>query len=237
MLVTCPSCQSAYRFSDEAIGDGRMVRCARCTTQWFAAPPPVQIMALEDAAAIEVVGEDMPPAPASEPTPSSQSRRPPRQKKPARKRRTEPLKPHLAFAAAGLLALGLLVFERVEVVRLAPSLASIYRVAGLAVNTRGLDIREVKSVEQLEEGSPLLLVTGAIANVTREPVAVPRLRLAVMTSDDRELYAWTTVSARAELGPGETTQFRARLASPPADGQRVEVRFLSRRDIMARSSY
>ena len=35
------------------------------------------------------------------------------------------------------------------------------------------------------------------------------------------------------LAPGETATFRSRLASPPADGRDVIVRFLNRRDLVA----
>jgi predicted Zn finger-like uncharacterized protein len=237
MLVTCPSCQSSYRFSDEAIGEGRMVRCARCTTQWFAAPPPEPIMALDDAAPIEAFEEAPALQSAADQAPPTDRRKTPRARKKPSGRRWPSIQPKLALALLGLAALALLFTQRVEVVRLAPSLSSLYGALGLGVNIRGLDLREVRSTEQLEEGSPLLLVTGAIANVTKTAVAVPRLRLAVMADDDRELYAWTTVAARGELGPGEIAQFRARLASPPAEGRRVAVRFLNRRDIMTRPGF
>jgi predicted Zn finger-like uncharacterized protein len=237
MLVTCPSCQSSYRFSDEAIGEGRMVRCARCTTQWFAAPPPEPIMALDDAAPIEAFEESTAVQTVDDQGAANIGRKKPRPRKRSSIRRWPATKPKPAIALIGLVALGLLLTQRVEVVKLAPSLASLYGALGLGVNIRGLDLREVRSAEQLEEGSPLLLVTGAIANVTKEAVAVPRLRLAVMADDDRELYAWTTVAARGELGPGEIVQFRARLASPPAEGRRVAVRFLNRRDIMTRPGF
>ncbi|MFC7052251.1 zinc-ribbon domain-containing protein [Hansschlegelia quercus] len=237
MLVTCPSCQSSYRFSDEAIGEGRMVRCARCTTQWFAGPPPEPIMALDDAAPVEAFDEE-PAAQTVDDQASTETRRKTsRARKQSGARRWPPIKPKFALVLLGLAALALLLIQRVEVVKLAPSLSSLYGALGLDVNIRGLDLREVRSAEQLEEGSPLLLVTGAIANVTKNAVAVPRLRLAVMADDDRELYAWTTVAARGELGPGEIAQFRARLASPPAEGQRVAVRFLNRRDIMTRPGF
>ncbi len=43
MRITCPSCHTEYDVSDEKLA-GRMVRCARCATEWtpvpeFAAPP------------------------------------------------------------------------------------------------------------------------------------------------------------------------------------------------------
>jgi len=118
-------------------------------------------------------------------------------------------------------------------VRAAPSLASLYSAFGLPVNVRGLAIQDVSSSELTDEGAPLLLVKGSIASLARTAVDVPRLRVAVLAADGRELYAWTTMAARAKLAPGETTTFRARLASPPAEGRTVAVRFLGRQDLAA----
>jgi hypothetical protein len=41
------------------------------------------------------------------------------------------------------------------------------------------------------------------------------------------------VTARSILAPGETAAFRTRLASPPAEGRDVIVRFFNRRDLLA----
>jgi predicted Zn finger-like uncharacterized protein len=43
MLIVCPNCTTSYQIDDASVGPaGRMVRCARCKTTWFAsAPNPV----------------------------------------------------------------------------------------------------------------------------------------------------------------------------------------------------
>lgn len=137
------------------------------------------------------------------------------------------------FAAAGIAALGVLIGARVPIVRAAPSLASLYETVGLPVNVRGLAIRDLRSSEDFADGAPLLVVTGVVENVSGTAIDVPRLRLAVTARGEREVYAWTTVAARPKLEPGETATFRARLASPPAEGQAISVRFLAKRDLMA----
>ncbi|MCK9916249.1 zinc-ribbon domain-containing protein [Microbacteriaceae bacterium K1510] len=39
MLIVCPSCATSYQIDPESVGSaGRMVRCARCKTTWFASP-------------------------------------------------------------------------------------------------------------------------------------------------------------------------------------------------------
>jgi predicted Zn finger-like uncharacterized protein len=43
MLLTCPSCETSFRVKPDALGpSGRTVRCARCHTNWFAAPEGVE---------------------------------------------------------------------------------------------------------------------------------------------------------------------------------------------------
>jgi len=39
MLIVCPSCATSYQIDPQSVGSaGRMVRCARCKTTWFASP-------------------------------------------------------------------------------------------------------------------------------------------------------------------------------------------------------
>jgi hypothetical protein len=70
-------------------------------------------------------------------------------------------------------------------------------------------------------------------NVTNRTVEVPRLRFALRSRAGHEVYAWTTVTGRSTLGPGESAAFRTRLASPPSEGRDVVVRFFNRRDLLA----
>lgn len=40
MLIVCPNCTTSYQIDDASVGPaGRMVRCARCKTTWFASTP------------------------------------------------------------------------------------------------------------------------------------------------------------------------------------------------------
>lgn len=134
-----------------------------------------------------------------------------------------------ACLATGLAVMALLVW-RAEVVRLLPQTAPLFRTIGLDVNLRGLALRDVRTVRDTAAGKPVLIVEGAVASVARKTVDVPRLRLAVRDGNGTEIYAWTAALEQAALEPGGTARFRARLAEPPAEGRRVEVRFLGRHD-------
>jgi predicted Zn finger-like uncharacterized protein len=69
MQIICPSCEAVYSVPDEKLA-GRAVKCARCSTTWTPAPPPVPAMVMRE---IEHVPEPhkppMLPPPAPDPPP------------------------------------------------------------------------------------------------------------------------------------------------------------------------
>jgi predicted Zn finger-like uncharacterized protein len=138
----------------------------------------------------------------------------------------------VVIAVLAALLVALVVF-RIEVVRFAPQTASLFSAVGLPVNLRGLAFENVRTTGEVHEGVPVLIVEGTIANVVNKTVEVPRLRFAMRNAAGHEIYAWTSVTGRSILSPGETATFRSRLASPPPDGRDVIVRFLNRRDLVA----
>jgi predicted Zn finger-like uncharacterized protein len=125
-----------------------------------------------------------------------------------------------------------LVLWRKDIVRLAPQTASLYSAIGLKVNLRGLTFANIKTIKEVQEGVPVLVVEGQIVAEGRQAVEVPRLRFAIRNASGYEIYSWTTIAGRTVLAPGEAIDFRSRLASPPADGRDVAVRFFNRRDML-----
>jgi predicted Zn finger-like uncharacterized protein len=125
---------------------------------------------------------------------------------------------------------------RATVVRFIPQTASLFSAIGLPVNLRGLSFDNVKTSVESQNGVMVLVVEGTIANVTRQPLEVPRLRFAVRNAAGYEVYAWTALPAQPVLAPGDVAPFRSRLASPPADAQNVIVRFFNRRDVAVGAS-
>lgn len=169
----------------------------------------------------------------SEPeTPASLGRKigPPR---PAKAKPVSTLSSHagVAFALVATLAVGLTaIVARAGIVRLWPDTAGLYAAAGWPVNLRGLALNGIRSELQRSERETILVVEGEVANPTDRDIDVPRLALEVRGVGGDALYAWTNEPPRGTLGPGETARFRARLASPPADGRQVLVRFAAAGD-------
>ncbi len=127
-----------------------------------------------------------------------------------------------------------LVAKRDSVAAFLPEMAHLYAMAGLKVNVQGLDIQNIKTLETMQNGTPLLVIEGVIKNVTTHGVDIPRLRLAVQTENGRELFAWTAVPAVPKLEQGGEIPFKAQLASPPLEGKKVAVRFTTRHDNLMR---
>lgn len=248
MLIVCPSCASRYELDAAKLGPtGRTVRCAKCDTRWHVepsafpeAPSPEETQALlseelEQAAAIDAevsaVASEMqePDAPEPEPTP------PPRRRPPARKSRASA---SMARADAirglavplGVTALGLAIFtglfwKRDMVVRAAPQLASLFEHLGLPVNVRGLRLTAIESGLVQDAQGRFLVVEGDVTNIAKGPTPMPLIEVSVKDAGGQTLYTWTTDPPRPSLDPSELVRFRARLASPPENGQSVQVRF------------
>jgi predicted Zn finger-like uncharacterized protein len=133
-------------------------------------------------------------------------------------------------AAMAALVMALLVW-RADVVRLLPQTASFYKLAGLDVNLRGVSFKDVKISTETVEGKPVLVIEGVIVGEAKKPVELPRLRFSVRDAQGSEIYAWNTVLDQTTLQPGERAGFKSRLASPPAEGKSIDIRFFNKRDV------
>jgi predicted Zn finger-like uncharacterized protein len=126
-----------------------------------------------------------------------------------------------------------LLTARQQIVSYAPQTASFYAAIGLPVNLRGLDFEGIQVTRSTQDGVPVLTVEGRIVATAKGIAEVPRLRFAIHDASGREVYAWTMLPSRTLLASGETLPFRSRLASPPAEGQNVSIRFFNHRDAIS----
>jgi predicted Zn finger-like uncharacterized protein len=142
-----------------------------------------------------------------------------------------PRRRSLAIVIAPLLLInGGLVLWRSDVVRAMPQTAPLFSVIGLGVNLRGIALTDVTSSRETNDNVSILVVQGTITNISRQQLDIPRIRLALRNAGGAEVYTWTVLPERPVLAPGESEPFQTRLASPPADGRDVVVRFFHRRD-------
>ena len=112
-----------------------------------------------------------------------------------------------------------------QVTSLFPGAAQIYAKAGVAVNTRGMEFREISYKRELDEGVLVLAIEGKVANVSDDLMKVPALRIALLDESKQELYSWTLRAEPEIVEPGAKAKFTSRLASPPSDASNLQVRF------------
>ena len=152
----------------------------------------------------------------------------------ARKRRNRWRRIPLPVAIVALIVIsGGLLSWRKDVVRYVPQLASFYSAIGMPVNLRGLAFTDLKIGNEIHDGVPVLVVEGLIVSMVSTPVEIPRIRFALRNATGAEVYSWTAQPSQPVLGAFETLPFRSRLASPPAEGHDIQVRFFTRRDAVA----
>ncbi|RDJ22093.1 DUF3426 domain-containing protein [Bosea caraganae] len=259
MLITCPSCASRYELDAAKLGpSGRKVRCASCQNLWHVeparelqeafpafpeAPSSEETAALLDeelrrAAEIDAEVSALTAERATESEPSQAGA--PASARRRRKDRGSAPRPPLAarlrnlgtpaaLALAGFAVLGLIAWKRDLAVRSAPQLAIVFEKLGLPVNVRGLSLTGIESGLVQDLQGRFLVVEGDVTNVTKTAAKVPLIEIAVKDAADQVLYTWTAEPPRASLEPSELVRFRARLATPPENGQSVQVRFTTAR--------
>jgi predicted Zn finger-like uncharacterized protein len=141
-------------------------------------------------------------------------------------------RPSLATVLFALFAANAaLIGWRTDVVRLMPQTASLFAAIGLPVNLRGLAFSDITTTTEAHDGVTMLLVQGTITNISKQPRDVPRIRLAMKNAAGAEVYSWTSLPTRSALAPGDSEPFQTQLASPPPEGNAVEVRFFLKRDL------
>ncbi|HWE06899.1 MAG TPA: DUF3426 domain-containing protein [Rhizomicrobium sp.] len=119
---------------------------------------------------------------------------------------------------------------RQEVVSLWPQSSSLYELLGVAASAKGIAIVDPAFHRELEDGQPVLAVTGRLVNTSSREVGVPAIRVALFDRDERELCHWTISPSQPTLRPGQSVKFFTQLSSPPAGARHLEMRFAASRE-------
>lgn len=232
MILSCPLCGTRY-LADMGLFTpaGRNVRCAKCGHVWFQVAPKSHVAA---SAKEPLTLEAIPEAPLN---PSLTTGWRPQAPEDAEEIEEEPSPRGFGGTVVTLLGWVALILSlvalgdagvryREDIAALWPQTATLYSALGLRVNVRGLEFAGVSSQSQLEDGQPVLAVTGNVVNVSGRELAVPTIRVSLKDDEERELYHWTFDPGVVTLPPGARRGFATRLASPPREARRLQVRFV-----------
>lgn len=242
MILTCPECATRYEVDGTNFpAEGRKVRCKKCGHVWHQPGErhDAERAEIEEAvfnpAAAEPVQDEPAAEPEVKPEPDARALEPERERQDAEDEIVP--KPRKAagraFAVAGWVGLVAIVLAigwsaaafRTQIVSAWPKSASLFSKLGMAVNMRGLDFTDVQHTSQMENGEPVLVITGRLVNVSAKKLDVPPLRVTLSDENRHPLYDWSFAPSSGALAPGQSVRFRTRLSNPPAAARHVDIRF------------
>ena len=228
MIVVCPSCATHQDVPQSHLADGRtFIRCGVCGQGWIENraieivdalaydPPETLIEETPDSVSAEL--EVMRLAEAAQ---VAEERFQERQRRRRRERRG------WATLAFSILVPVLTVAALPQQVAEAfPPASRIYALAGLDINARGLEFRNVGQKHMLADGTRVLAIQGEIVNVGSREQRIPTLKFILRDGAHQPVYDWTLNSSTRPIKPGETSTFVTRVASPPEPATEIEIRF------------
>ncbi|MBV9523318.1 MAG: DUF3426 domain-containing protein [Alphaproteobacteria bacterium] len=128
-----------------------------------------------------------------------------------------------AFLVLGAVAVAVLL--RDQVVALWPPAADLFAEAGLRTTPPGpiFEIRKTTPSLDKENGVPVVIVEGEIANVSNAARDVPKLRVILKDKDGKEIEQSTVAVPGPRLLPGASVPFRTSLPQPSTAATSVVV--------------
>jgi len=214
MIVSCPSCTTRYLIDPTALGgEGRTVRCAKCSHTWRERPPADMPKRID----ILPPGAEPRPIPFGSNLPALVARR----------RRANRLG-WLAVAAAIVIIVAGAILARGPIVDAWPPAEKLYSAVGLGadeIDTSGLEFQNVVREQMVEGGVPVLVIRGEIYNGADYDRTLPAIRIGLMDAANVELRHWTFAAEQSELDAASWTEFETRLASPPDGAVSLRISF------------
>lgn len=227
MIVTCPSCETKYRASDEALeARGGKVRCASCNHVWVVEE---DALTLEKAVDADPTSES---EPISEPEPSFSEPAQPhakiRQREEAKRRKARLLTEATAWggiAACFAVLSASAWFFKGSVVEMFPATSSAYAAMGATINPYGLEVRELEVQRAQGSSLPALIIEGEVHNISDRNRDTLPLRAALLDDNGAVLVEWMVILESPELPPEGRERFRTELPDPPDGAREVKVVF------------
>ncbi|MFN8720410.1 MAG: MJ0042-type zinc finger domain-containing protein [Rhodospirillales bacterium] len=219
MIISCPACSTKFVVDAKKLGsDGRRVRCGNCGHMWHQTIPPSQMAQLSQ------------PDVVLDPPPDRIRPIPPGSGLPVPVRRPRSNAPLIAAGTfAGVLGVMVVaaVLAREQIVQVWPASARLYAVAGLNVEApgTGLILQNIRSEQRFEEATPVLRVTGQVANVSQTAREVPEIRAVSLDAQRRPIQSWKFTATPTRLLPGEVATFDTVQKEPGENVAQVTVSF------------
>ena len=114
---------------------------------------------------------------------------------------------------------------RQDIVNGVPQMATLYNAVGVDVSLSGLDIEDPVTRSALVNGKPVLVVNGAVRNITTQAQEVPMVELSLHSKDGEPLVTWLVDVNKELLDKKERVTFVSEYPNPPIDAVKLRYKF------------
>lgn len=252
MKVVCPECSTFFDVPHNLLGtDGKRVRCHRCGHVWHqppfeaeetdvfdisepAAQPPVSSDIMTDDEIPAAFGGfralddgDVDPIPASVHPDTDED-------DPEDGEIRNGFFKSLDYRYLGRMMVGFVLGLSVFAAALAgaaksglthPVFSPFYQMAGLEIETGGLEIKDVKLENAGSGNDGKIIVTGWVVNNTGSDQSIPAIEITPIDSTNHEAAALRVTPDQDTAKPGEGVEFRAEISANTLGGGRISVEF------------
>lgn len=248
MILTCPECSTRYLTKENAIGpNGRTVRCAKCDTTWFVASEADELALHDNQIPVEEIVQAPMGDITAETAPngvSNISQAPgahvvmrDKVDKERRRRRLTSVGLIWAVPLFMLFIAAILGYVfRQNIVNGIPQMATLYKTLGVDVTMSGLNIEDPITRSALIDGKPVLVVNGAVKNITSKEQDVPMVELSLHSKDGESLVTWLVDVNKERLAKNERVTFVSEYPNPPIDAVKLRYRFADEVAVASTSS-
>lgn len=237
MILTCPACATSYFIPDDAMGpNGRKVRCQACGEVWRAtSEEPLELTLTPEPRVVSA--PDPSPAPVAADaeldtlaeTPAPELPKAFRARAEQQRRLRRAAAHGIVWAGLAAVFIGLIASAfvfRVEIVKTLPRAASAYALAGIDVNTVGLDF-EALSAKPAPNLPGMVIASGALRNVRDAEITAPPVRVALLDEHGAEVGFKIVRIDAAPVLPGKVQGFAALIPDPSGHAAGIKVDFVA----------
>jgi len=123
------------------------------------------------------------------------------------------------------MAAGLTYMMRQDIVRKIPATATLYKQLGIDVSLSGLSLEDPVTRTTLIEGKTLLVVNGAVRNISNSAQDVPLIKFSLHDKSGTELTSWFVETETKSLEKNGRVTYVSEYPNPPLDAVAMRYKF------------
>ena len=123
------------------------------------------------------------------------------------------------------MAAGLAYVMRQDIVRKMPATATLYKQLGIEVTLSGLSLEAPMSRTTLIENKTILVVNGAVRNISGSPQQVPLIEFSLHDKSGAELTSWFVETSAKTLEKDGRVTYSSEYPNPPLDAVTMKYKF------------